>query len=196
MGSMTPWPVFTGEGYRGPRGVLWDWNYWGSKSYHRDPRLCGILVVCWTGIFLSLWSYPTWGCYRICRRQGGEAPTRICGLTALRDRYCWRGEDVSMQGSPGHYGVGCLWVVCCPQQCQHYLMPLWVTASLLPPCPFNTRYRPMDDSWERLASMTCGRSYFAAVALGGFIYALGGSSGDLYCTDTVECYDLSADTWR
>nr|XP_013051720.1 kelch-like protein 33 [Anser cygnoides] len=58
------------------------------------------------------------------------------------------------------------------------------------------RYRPMDDSWERLASMTCGRSYFAAVALGGFIYALGGSSGDLYCTDTVECYDLSADTWR
>ncbi|XP_032059830.1 kelch-like protein 33 [Aythya fuligula] len=58
------------------------------------------------------------------------------------------------------------------------------------------RYRPMDDSWERLASMTCGRSYFAAVALGGFIYAMGGSSGDLYCTDTVECYDLSADTWR
>ncbi|KAJ7412992.1 hypothetical protein BTVI_44565 [Pitangus sulphuratus] len=58
------------------------------------------------------------------------------------------------------------------------------------------RYQPMDDSWERLASMTCGRSYFAAVALGNFIYALGGSSGELYCTDTVECYDLANDTWR
>ncbi|NXI43362.1 KLH33 protein, partial [Galbula dea] len=58
------------------------------------------------------------------------------------------------------------------------------------------RYQPMDDSWERLASMTCGRSYFAAVALGDFIYALGGSSGELYCTNTVECYDLANDIWR
>ncbi|NXS14887.1 KLH33 protein, partial [Neodrepanis coruscans] len=58
------------------------------------------------------------------------------------------------------------------------------------------RYQPMDDSWERLASMTCGRSYFAAVALGNFIYALGGTSGELFCTDTVECYDLDNDTWR
>ncbi|NXG86577.1 KLH33 protein, partial [Stercorarius parasiticus] len=58
------------------------------------------------------------------------------------------------------------------------------------------RYRPMDNSWERLASMSCGRSYFAAVALGDFIYALGGNSGELYCTDTVECYDLTNDTWR
>ncbi|NXF37230.1 KLH33 protein, partial [Nyctibius bracteatus] len=58
------------------------------------------------------------------------------------------------------------------------------------------RYQPMDDSWERLASMTSGRSYFAAVALGDFIYALGGNSGELYCTDTVECYDLADDTWR
>uniref|UniRef100_A0A8V1ACV5 Kelch like family member 33 n=1 Tax=Gallus gallus TaxID=9031 RepID=A0A8V1ACV5_CHICK len=58
------------------------------------------------------------------------------------------------------------------------------------------RYQPMDNSWERLASMTCGRSYFAAVALEGSIYALGGSSGDLYCTDTVECYNVAADTWR
>lgn len=54
----------------------------------------------------------------------------------------------------------------------------------------------MDNSWERLASMSCGRSYFAAVALGDFIYALGGNSGELYCTDTVECYDLASDTWR
>nr|XP_009943833.1 PREDICTED: kelch-like protein 33 [Opisthocomus hoazin] len=58
------------------------------------------------------------------------------------------------------------------------------------------RYQPMEDSWERLASMTCGRSYFAAVALGHFIYALGGNSGELYCTDTVECYDLADGTWR
>ncbi|KFP90111.1 Kelch-like 33, partial [Apaloderma vittatum] len=58
------------------------------------------------------------------------------------------------------------------------------------------RYEPMDDSWERLASMTCGRSHFAAVALGDFIYALGGSSGELFCTDTVEGYDLANDTWR
>ncbi|NXP47768.1 KLH33 protein, partial [Heliornis fulica] len=57
------------------------------------------------------------------------------------------------------------------------------------------RYQPMEDSWEPLASMTCGRSYFAAAALGGFIYALGGSSGDLYCTDTVERYDLANDAW-
>ncbi|XP_010127889.1 PREDICTED: kelch-like protein 33, partial [Chlamydotis macqueenii] len=56
-------------------------------------------------------------------------------------------------------------------------------------------YQPMDDSWERLASMTCGRSYFAAAALGDLIYALGGSSGELYCTDTVECYDLANDPW-
>ncbi|NWU91751.1 KLH33 protein, partial [Upupa epops] len=58
------------------------------------------------------------------------------------------------------------------------------------------RYQPMEDSWERLASMTCKRSYFAAAALGDFIYALGGNSGELYCTDTVECYDLAKDTWR
>ncbi|XP_053906231.1 kelch-like protein 33 isoform X3 [Cuculus canorus] len=58
------------------------------------------------------------------------------------------------------------------------------------------RYQPMDNSWERLASMTCGRSYFAAAALGDFIYALGGCSGELYCTDTVECYDVAKDTWR
>ncbi|KFW75797.1 Kelch-like 33, partial [Manacus vitellinus] len=57
------------------------------------------------------------------------------------------------------------------------------------------RYQPMDDSWERLASMTCERSCFAAVALGNFIYALGGSSGELFCTDTVESYDLAKDTW-
>ncbi|NXS62285.1 KLH33 protein, partial [Brachypteracias leptosomus] len=58
------------------------------------------------------------------------------------------------------------------------------------------RYQPMEGSWERLASMTCGRSYFAAVALGDFIYALGGTSGEVYCTNTVECYDLANDTWR
>ncbi|XP_010226663.1 PREDICTED: coiled-coil domain-containing protein 94 [Tinamus guttatus] len=58
------------------------------------------------------------------------------------------------------------------------------------------RYRPMEDSWERLASMACGRSYFAAAGLGGFIYALGGSSDQLYCTDSVERYDLATDTWR
>ncbi|NWR56697.1 KLH33 protein, partial [Bucorvus abyssinicus] len=58
------------------------------------------------------------------------------------------------------------------------------------------RYQPMDDSWERLASMTCGRSYFPAVALGGFIYALGGNSGELYCMDTVECYDPANNSWR
>ncbi|NXD14235.1 KLH33 protein, partial [Nothocercus nigrocapillus] len=58
------------------------------------------------------------------------------------------------------------------------------------------RYRPMEDSWEHLASMACGRSYFAAVGLGGFIYALGGSSDELYCTDSVECYDLATNTWR
>ncbi|XP_068012485.1 kelch-like protein 33 [Melanerpes formicivorus] len=58
------------------------------------------------------------------------------------------------------------------------------------------RYQPMEDAWERLASMSCGRSYFAAAALGEFIYALGGSSGEQDCTDTVECYDLANDTWR
>ncbi|NWY06587.1 KLH33 protein, partial [Nothoprocta ornata] len=58
------------------------------------------------------------------------------------------------------------------------------------------RYLPMEDSWEHLASMNCGRSYFAAVGLGGFIYALGGSSDELYCTDSVECYDLATNTWR
>ncbi|NXX97233.1 KLH33 protein, partial [Centropus bengalensis] len=58
------------------------------------------------------------------------------------------------------------------------------------------RYQPMDDSWQRLASMACARSYFAAAALGGFIYALGGCSGERYCTDTVECYDVAEDTWR
>ncbi|NXN97723.1 KLH33 protein, partial [Rhinopomastus cyanomelas] len=58
------------------------------------------------------------------------------------------------------------------------------------------RYQPMEGAWQRLASMTCKRSYFAAAALGGFIYALGGNSGELYCTDTVERYDLATDTWR
>ncbi|XP_025924740.1 kelch-like protein 33 [Apteryx rowi] len=58
------------------------------------------------------------------------------------------------------------------------------------------RYQPMEDSWEHLASMAYGRSYFAAVALGGYIYALGGSSDELYCIDSVECYDLATNTWR
>lgn len=62
--------------------------------------------------------------------------------------------------------------------------------------PLKRRYQPMDNSWERLASMSCGRSYFPAVALGGFIYALGGNSGELYCMDAVECYDLANDSWR
>ncbi|XP_019368767.1 PREDICTED: kelch-like protein 33 isoform X2 [Gavialis gangeticus] len=58
------------------------------------------------------------------------------------------------------------------------------------------RFDPMQGSWERLADMSCGRSYFAAVCAGGLLYAMGGSSNDRYCMDSVECYDPAANAWR
>uniref|UniRef100_A0A670J4T3 BACK domain-containing protein n=1 Tax=Podarcis muralis TaxID=64176 RepID=A0A670J4T3_PODMU len=54
----------------------------------------------------------------------------------------------------------------------------------LPSC----RFDPLCGSWERLADMTSHRSYFQVLYQGGFFYALGGSSNDAYCLDTVECH--------
>ncbi|XP_019334997.2 kelch-like protein 33 [Alligator mississippiensis] len=58
------------------------------------------------------------------------------------------------------------------------------------------RFDPMQGSWERLADMSCERSYFAAVGAGGLLYAMGGSSANRYCMDSVECYDPAANAWR
>ncbi|KAM3821675.1 kelch-like protein 33 [Vipera latastei] len=58
------------------------------------------------------------------------------------------------------------------------------------------RFDPLCGSWERLADMTNCRSYFPAVFLHGFFYALGGSSNEVYCLDSVECYEPQSNTWR
>ncbi|XP_044278334.1 kelch-like protein 33 [Varanus komodoensis] len=58
------------------------------------------------------------------------------------------------------------------------------------------KYDPFCGTWERLADMTNYRSYFPAVFLDGFFYALGGSSNDAYCLDSVECYEPQSNAWR
>uniref|UniRef100_A0A670ZI44 BACK domain-containing protein n=1 Tax=Pseudonaja textilis TaxID=8673 RepID=A0A670ZI44_PSETE len=64
--------------------------------------------------------------------------------------------------------------------------------------PYSSFYRfdPLCGSWERLADMTNCRSYFPAVFLCGFFYAFGGSSNEVYCLDSVECYEPQSNTWR
>ncbi|XP_062993532.1 kelch-like protein 33 [Elgaria multicarinata webbii] len=58
------------------------------------------------------------------------------------------------------------------------------------------KFEPLCGSWERLADMTSRRSYFPAVFLDGVFYALGGSSNDAYCLDSVECYEPRTNAWR
>ncbi|XP_077169980.1 kelch-like protein 33 [Paroedura picta] len=58
------------------------------------------------------------------------------------------------------------------------------------------KFDPSSRSWERLADMMSYRSYFPAVFQDGLLYALGGSSRDAYCLDSVECYDPRTNAWR
>ncbi|XP_060639005.2 kelch-like protein 33 [Anolis sagrei] len=58
------------------------------------------------------------------------------------------------------------------------------------------KFDPLCQHWERLADMTSLRSYFPVVFLDGFFYALGGGSNDVYCLDSVECYEPKTNTWR
>nr|XP_020668368.1 kelch-like protein 33 [Pogona vitticeps] len=58
------------------------------------------------------------------------------------------------------------------------------------------KFDPLCERWERLADMTSCRSYFQVVFLDGFFYAMGGSSNDVYCLDSVECYEPKTNTWR
>ena len=58
------------------------------------------------------------------------------------------------------------------------------------------RFDPLCERWERLADMTSSRSYFQVVFLDGFFYAMGGSSNDVYCLDSVECFEPKTNTWR
>jgi len=55
----------------------------------------------------------------------------------------------------------------------------------------------VDPVWFTVAPMPTARRDFAAVALGGTIYAIGGYNGPSYATtlDTVEAYDTATNTW-
>ncbi|XP_072962295.1 F-box protein AFR [Typha angustifolia] len=54
-------------------------------------------------------------------------------------------------------------------------------------------YRAGSNSWAPAAPMPTPRSFFAAGAIGGKIYAAGGGDGE---AGEVECYDPTADSWR
>ncbi|MEP7148481.1 MAG: kelch repeat-containing protein [Acidobacteriota bacterium] len=60
----------------------------------------------------------------------------------------------------------------------------------------NEAYDPKTDSWSTRAPMPTPRCHLAVVALGGLIYALGGTNtnGSIKYA-TVEIYDPSTDTW-
>ncbi|XP_010913637.1 F-box protein AFR-like [Elaeis guineensis] len=53
-------------------------------------------------------------------------------------------------------------------------------------------YRAATNSWSTAAPMTTPRSFFAAGAIGGRIFAAGGGDGGI---SAVECYDPAADRW-
>ena len=50
-------------------------------------------------------------------------------------------------------------------------------------------------AWKKIHSMQTGRSYFAAVSCGDYIYAIGGRSNNTNATKTVERYDPKSDNW-
>jgi kelch-like protein 17 (actinfilin) len=56
------------------------------------------------------------------------------------------------------------------------------------------RYSPASDTWEAAASMTSVRSDHQLVALGSFLYAIGGRNGGARMA-TAERYDPAANTW-
>src|SRR5206468_2703079 len=55
--------------------------------------------------------------------------------------------------------------------------------------PTTLAYDPLTDAWTTRASMATPRGGYAAAALNGLIYAIGGVS------DAVEAYDPAADSW-
>jgi len=56
-------------------------------------------------------------------------------------------------------------------------------------------YDPSSDSWGAAANMSTTRSYFAAAALQGKIYAIGGMGTANSLLNTVEVYDASSNSW-
>ncbi|XP_076825297.1 kelch-like protein 36 isoform X2 [Clavelina lepadiformis] len=57
------------------------------------------------------------------------------------------------------------------------------------------RYQPRKDEWNDVAPMTTARTWFASVAVGGFIYATGGESKEGTTEKSVEKYDVTANKW-
>ena len=59
------------------------------------------------------------------------------------------------------------------------------------------RYCPASDAWETVASMISKRESFTLVPIGGFLYAVGGSSRppERYNVSMVERYDPTTNTW-
>merc|ERR1740130_1207238 len=55
-------------------------------------------------------------------------------------------------------------------------------------------YDPRADGWQPLPSMPTARSYLAAVAVAGKVYAIGGVSVEVRC-DAVEAYDPLSGLW-
>ena len=56
-------------------------------------------------------------------------------------------------------------------------------------------YDPKADSWQPLPSMPTARKYFAAVAVAGKVYAIGGTSTKEVFCDAVEAYDPLSNAW-
>lgn len=57
------------------------------------------------------------------------------------------------------------------------------------------RYLPASDSWEEVASMDFARCRHQLVALGGFLYAIGGVDSDGSPMASAERYDPKEDKW-
>eukprot|EP00964_Phaeocystis_antarctica_P006262 scaffold3411_cov83-Phaeocystis_antarctica.AAC.1 len=57
-------------------------------------------------------------------------------------------------------------------------------------------YDPQNASWTKLASMAGPRSFHGCVALGGKLYAVGGTGASHQVLDTSEVYDPQTDGWQ
>lgn len=65
-------------------------------------------------------------------------------------------------------------------------------------CPMDAvlKYETFSNRWSAAGHMGTPRSFFAAGAIDGRVYAAGGSSSDTQKLNSAEAYDLAEDTWR
>ena len=56
-------------------------------------------------------------------------------------------------------------------------------------------FDPKADGWQPLTSMPTARKYFAAAAVAGKVYAIGGLDDDSEFCDAVEAYDPLSGAW-